>query len=102
MQYMLIHLETTNEVARKDDPKESAAYWGAWTAYVQEIYASGIVKSGNVLQPPNTATTLRIEGGNGTCKTGPTLTRKNTSPATSSSTCLTSTSRFNGPRRRLV
>jgi hypothetical protein len=71
MQYMLIHLETTKEVARKDDPNEAPAYWGAWTAYVQEIYASGIVKSGNVLQPPHTATTLRLEGGQRHVQDGP-------------------------------
>jgi hypothetical protein len=63
MEYMLVHFETTKEVTRKDNPKEAPAYWGAWQAYVEELYASGVVKSGNALRPPHTATTLRIEGG---------------------------------------
>jgi hypothetical protein len=71
MEYMLIFSETAKEGARRDDPKEAPAYWGAWNAYVQELYASGAVRSGNVLQPPHTATTLRIEGGKRQVQDGP-------------------------------
>lgn len=71
MEYMLIFSETTKEVARRDDPKEAPAYWGAWNAYVQELHASGTVKSGNGLQSPHTATTLRLEGGKRHVQDGP-------------------------------
>jgi hypothetical protein len=71
MECMLIFSETTKEGARRDDPKEAPAYWGAWSAYVQELYASGAVKSGNGLQPPHTATTLRIEEGQRHVQDGP-------------------------------
>jgi hypothetical protein len=71
MEYMLIFSETEKEGARRDDPKEAPAYWAAWQAYVEELYASGTVKSGNGLQPPHTATTLRIEGGKRRVQDGP-------------------------------
>ena len=38
------------------------AYWGAWMSYVEAIRASGVVVSGAGLQPPETATTVRLKG----------------------------------------
>jgi hypothetical protein len=63
MQYMRIFKETAAEGARLDDPASAPAYWGAWTAYIGAIYESGIVVSGNVLQPPHTATQVRVADG---------------------------------------
>jgi hypothetical protein len=71
MEYMLIFSETTKEVSRKDDPNEAPAYWGAWSAYVQELFASGTVKSSNALQPPQTGTRVRIENGKRHVQDGP-------------------------------
>lgn len=71
MEYMLIFHETAKEMARRDDPKEAGAYWGAWNAYVGAITQAGIVKSGNGLQPPRTSTTVRVENGKRHVQDGP-------------------------------
>jgi len=71
MQFMLAFKETTTEVARRDDPAAAATYWGAWGAYVGALHGSGIVVSGNALQPPRTATHVRVAGGKRQVQDGP-------------------------------
>lgn len=71
MQYMLIYKETTAEVARRDDPTDAPAYWGAWHAYIGALSGAGVVVSGNGLQPPRTATTVRVSGGQRQVQDGP-------------------------------
>ena len=71
MQFMLIFNETTAENGRRDDPAAAPAYWGAWNAYVGAMWGSGVVVSGNGLQPPRTATRVRVEGGKRQVQDGP-------------------------------
>ncbi len=71
MVYMLMFFESTAEVGRRDDPAQAPAYWGAWEAYIGAIRASGCMKSGNGLQPPRTATTVRVAGGKRQVQDGP-------------------------------
>ena len=71
MEYMLMFFDNDTEVARRDDPAQAPAYWGAWNAYVGAMYASGCVKSGNGLQPPRSATTVRLNGGQRQVQDGP-------------------------------
>lgn len=71
MQYMLIFKESTAEVARRDDPAAAPAYWGAWQAYVGALGGAGVVVSGNGLQPPRTATTVRVINGQRQVQDGP-------------------------------
>jgi hypothetical protein len=71
MQYMLSFFETSAEVARRDDPAEAAAYWGAWHAYVGAISQSGAMVSGNGLQPPRTATRVSMRDGRRLVQDGP-------------------------------
>lgn len=71
MQYMLVFMETTAEVARRDNPAEAPAYWGAWSAYIAALSASGIVRGGHGLQPPRTATTVRVVDGKRQVQDGP-------------------------------
>lgn len=63
MEYMLMFFETAEEVARRDDPNQASTYWGAWNAYVGAMRDSGCMRSGNGLQAPRTATTVRVAGG---------------------------------------
>jgi hypothetical protein len=63
MQFMLIFNEIPAEFGRHDDPAARPAYFGAWGAYVGAIQQAGIVLSGNGLQPPRTATHVRVAGG---------------------------------------
>jgi hypothetical protein len=71
MEFMLIFRETAPELAKRDNPVEAPAYWGAWNAYVGAISAAGVVKSGNGLQPPRQAATVRITNGKRTVQDGP-------------------------------
>jgi len=71
MQFMLIYRETTAEVGRRDDPAAAPAYWGAWNAYIGALGGAGVIVSGNGLQPPRTATTVRVTGGQRQVQDGP-------------------------------
>ncbi len=63
MQYMLQFRETSEERGKSRDPAQAGAYWGGWQAYIGALVQSGVMVDGNVLRPPETATTLRIENG---------------------------------------
>lgn len=71
MQYMLMLCENSAEMARRDDPAEAAAYRGAWNAWVGAITASGLVRGGNGLQPPRSATTVRVSARKRQAQDGP-------------------------------
>jgi hypothetical protein len=68
---MLIFTEIAERVAERNDPAKAGAYWGGWTAYVGAINAAGIVVNGDALQPPETATTVRIREGKRIVQDGP-------------------------------
>jgi hypothetical protein len=71
MEYMLMFYESADELARRDDPARVGDYWGAWSAYVGAIGASGLMRSGNGLQPPRSATTVRVAQGRRQVQDGP-------------------------------
>ena len=71
MEYMMLIHEGENERAARNDPQRVEAYWGSWTAYVQALARSGVMKSGNDLQPPDTATTVRLRDGKRHVQDGP-------------------------------
>lgn len=71
MQYMLIFQEHADECARRDDPQQAPAYWGAWNAYIGALGQAGVIVSGNGLQQPHTATTVRMRGGKRQVQDGP-------------------------------
>lgn len=71
MEYMLIYNESADDFAKREDPAQAGAYWGAWHAYIGALNAAGVVVSGNGLQPPHTATHLRVRGGERIVQDGP-------------------------------
>jgi hypothetical protein len=71
MQYMLLFTETAAELEKRNDPAEAPAYWGAWSSYAGTLANSGIMVCGAGLQPPSTATTLRIRDGKHHVQDGP-------------------------------
>lgn len=71
MQYMLIFNETPAKLAERDDPLKAGPYWGAWSAYINALRSSGVMKSGNGLQSPHTGTTVRVRGGLRQVEDGP-------------------------------
>ena len=71
MQYMLIFREEDAHFAEREDPEKSGAYWGAWNAYIGAMAQAGIIVSGNGLQGPHTATTVRLRDGKRLVQDGP-------------------------------
>jgi hypothetical protein len=71
MQYMLIFRETLASFATRTDAAAAPAYWGAWSAYVAALRAAGVTVNGDGLQPPQTATTVRMVDGRRQVQDGP-------------------------------
>jgi hypothetical protein len=71
MHYMLQFYENPEERGKHKDPTQVEAYFGGWTAYIGALAQSGVMVSGNGLQPPNVATTLRVENGTRLVVDGP-------------------------------
>jgi hypothetical protein len=70
MEFTLLYNETATERSRADTA-EAPAYWGAWSAYMGAMNAAGVMRGGNALMPPETATTLRIAAGKWQVEDGP-------------------------------
>lgn len=70
MQLMMVIYEDAAALARREGP-DAPAYWGMWQAYAESLRAAGVVVGGNGLQPPATATTLRIRDGARQVQDGP-------------------------------
>jgi hypothetical protein len=71
MQFMLLMTETVEETARRTDPAESGAYWGAWNTFIAAMAEAGIIVNGDGLQGTHAATTLRIRDGRRIVEDGP-------------------------------
>jgi hypothetical protein len=71
MQYMLILNETEEDVAKHMGGEGSEEYWGGWNAYIGAMAQAGIVVNGDGLEPPHTATTIRIRDGKRMIHDGP-------------------------------
>lgn len=71
MQYMLMMTETPADFAQRNDPAKAGPYWGAWSAYVGALREAGIIVNGDGLQPPETATTVRLRNGKQQVQDGP-------------------------------
>lgn len=71
MQYCLLVYESEESMSGRDDPERKDAYWGAYSAYSAALREAGILVGGNGLLPPDTATTVRIRGGERQVQDGP-------------------------------
>jgi hypothetical protein len=71
MQYMLLLTEPDTEFAKRNDPAQAGAYWGGWNAYIGAMTEAGIIVKGDGLQPPHTATTVRVRDGKRLVQDGP-------------------------------
>ena len=70
MEYAILFYETGDDFAARSSAKPEA-YWGAWEAYTNAMQQAGVLKSGKCLQPPATATTIRMKGGSRKVQDGP-------------------------------
>ncbi len=73
MNYSILIYETAADFAVRDDadPAKREAYWAVWPAYTKALQDAGIFVGGAGLQPPDTATTLRIKGNKQQVQDGP-------------------------------
>lgn len=71
MQYLMQFLDTASRFAHRNDPEKAPAYWGAWGSYINTLVESGLMVSGAGLQPPETATTVRVRNGERIVQDGP-------------------------------
>jgi hypothetical protein len=70
MKYMLLIYETPKDFAARTGD-ESAPYVAAWRAYHKSMVDAGIFVGGDPLQPVDTATTVRVQGGKRHVQDGP-------------------------------
>ena len=63
MQYAIIVYETDAALSARDDAARAPAYWASYTAYSRALAEAGIARGGAGLEPPRTATTLRLRDG---------------------------------------
>ncbi len=71
MEYLLLFHSPAEELEHEQGDPAAQAFWESWRAYMGAIYAAGIVKSGNALKAPFTATTVRVRDGERQVHDGP-------------------------------
>ncbi|WP_181706001.1 YciI family protein [Chthonobacter rhizosphaerae] len=71
MHYMILFYEPEAVFTDRTKPEMATDYWGAWTSYVGALAESGVVVSGNALQAPHAATTVRLRDGERLVQDGP-------------------------------
>ena len=63
MQYTLMFYLSPAEFSARTDPAKKAAFWGAFMPYMQAVRDAGVFKGGAGLEPPDSATTVRVQDG---------------------------------------
>jgi hypothetical protein len=71
MHYTLLFYETPEDFSHRTDPLHQQEYLAGWSHYVNALRGSGIVVSSSGLYPPDTATTIRRQGGEMLVQDGP-------------------------------
>lgn len=71
MQFMLIFSEPMSDFAKRTNPAEAPAYWGAWTAYMGAMAQAGVMVNGDGLQPPHTGVNVKVRDGRRDVQDGP-------------------------------
>jgi hypothetical protein len=71
MQFAICVYESPAELARRDDPAQAPAYWAPYFAYSKALTEAGVGVGGAGLQPPRTATSLKVREGRRHVQDGP-------------------------------
>jgi hypothetical protein len=71
MQYTLMFYMGPDEFEARTHPEKQKAFWGAFIPYMKAIKEAGIFVSGIGLQPPESATTVRLGDGGRLVQDGP-------------------------------
>jgi hypothetical protein len=71
MKFAIMVYETAADFAKRNDPQQAQAYWGAYAAYSKALTDAGIARGGAGLLPPSAAVTVRLRGEKRTVQDGP-------------------------------
>lgn len=71
MQYLLLFHSPVEDLDREQGDPDSKIYWESWWLYLEACHAAGIVKGGNPLGTPASATTIRIRDNERHVQDGP-------------------------------
>ncbi len=71
MNYTLIVRETADDFAARTDPARQKAYWDRIPPYLKALTDAGVFVGGAGLEPPETAATLTLRGGQRRVQDGP-------------------------------
>jgi hypothetical protein len=71
MNYMLLVAETQADFDKRSDPARAATLGEAWKVYSDALRKAGVFVRGSGLQPPQTATTVRVRDGKRQVQDGP-------------------------------
>ncbi len=71
MQFVLTFHQPLAEIERHEHPADGPPALEPWKAYMADLVAAGVMRGGNRLAPPWTATTVRIRGGERQIQDGP-------------------------------
>ncbi len=71
MNYTLLIYERPADFADRTDPEQQQALWASWAPYTQALREAGVFVGGAGLRPPETATTLKLRGGQRLVQDGP-------------------------------
>jgi hypothetical protein len=71
MQYLLTFNQPNSVVELHEHPTDGPPALLEWRAYMDELVAAGVMRGGNRLAPPWTATTVRIRAGQRLIQDGP-------------------------------
>ena len=71
MQYTLLFGLTPGEFETRSDPEKQKTFYGAFIPYMKAIREAGIFVTGAGLQPPSSATTVRLKEGKRQVQDGP-------------------------------
>jgi hypothetical protein len=71
MQYLLMAMEDGTAFEARADPERAGGYWRSWEAYIDALTEAGVLLGAGGLEPPATATTLRVAEGAEVVHDGP-------------------------------
>jgi hypothetical protein len=71
MEFLLTFHQPLAEIERYENPEQAAAALAPWKAYMGAMAAAGVMRGGNRLAPPWTATTVRVRSGSRVVQDGP-------------------------------
>jgi hypothetical protein len=60
MHYTLLFYQSPDDFAARTDPEKHQAFWASFLPYMKALKDAGVVVAGAGLQPPETATTMKL------------------------------------------